>query len=425
MNMEKICIVGANFGTGNLGVGALTMGAIKCVNYAYPQARIFIMDYAAQKEIYRCRVNHREIEVPLVNIRYSWKLFLMNNIVVLLFLALVLRATGQGKVSSFILRRNQWLRQLKEADLVASVAGGDSFSDLYGIGRFIYVTLPQVLALLLDRKLFIMPQTIGPFSRRFTRFAARKVMQHAHRIHSRDQAGIEETMRLLKNGRGSGELRFCYDMGFILDPVRPGNGALPALERVRGNHSVVIGVNISGLLLMGGYDRRNMFGLKADYAELICAILARLLSRADTAVILVPHVYGGHAESDDAAIAKLNTGLCGVYPERLFPVTGVYDQNEIKYIIGMCDHFIGSRMHACIAAVSQAIPTVSVAYSKKFVGVMKSIGMENACVDPRHEDIEAILAKIEISLSRRSEIRADLEKRMPQIKQRVLELFLQ
>ena len=112
MNMEKICIVGANFGTGNLGVGALTMGAIKCVNYAYPQARIFIMDYAAQKEIYRCRVNHREIEVPLVNIRYSWKLFLMNNIVVLLFLALVLRATGQGKVSSFILRRNQWLRQL-------------------------------------------------------------------------------------------------------------------------------------------------------------------------------------------------------------------------------------------------------------------------------------------------------------------------
>ena len=41
-----------------------------------------------------------------------------------------------------------------------------------------------------------------------------------------------------------------------------------------------------------------------------------------------------------------------------------YDQHAIKSIIGRCDFFIGSRMHACIAALSQKIPTAAVAIVK-------------------------------------------------------------
>ena len=57
-------------------------------------------------------------------------------------------------------------------------------------------------------------------------------------------------------------------------------------------------------------------------------------------------------------------------------LSGVYDQSEIKHIIGQCDFFIGSRMHACIGAVSQNIASVSIAYSNKFRGVMETVGMD-------------------------------------------------
>ena len=47
----------------------------------------------------------------------------------------------------------------------------------------------------------------------------------------------------------------------------------------------------------------------------------------------------------------------------------------MKYLIGQCDFFVGSRMHSCIAAVSQCVPAVSIAYSDKFIGVMATLGL--------------------------------------------------
>jgi polysaccharide pyruvyl transferase WcaK-like protein len=38
------------------------------------------------------------------------------------------------------------------------------------------------------------------------------------------------------------------------------------------------------------------------------------------------------------------------------------------------DFFCGSRMHACIAAVSSGVPTVPISYSRKFTGLFESLG---------------------------------------------------
>lgn len=104
-------------------------------------------------------------------------------------------------------------------------------------------------------------------------------------------------------------------------------------------------------------------------------------------------------------------------------MTGAYNQNEIKYLIGRCDFFIGARMHACIAALSQCIPTVSIAYSDKFIGVMKSIGMESYCVDPRTQETGEITACLNDALAAQAETRALLRQTIPRVRQTVLGLF--
>ena len=59
------------------------------------------------------------------------------------------------------------------------------------------------------------------------------------------------------------------------------------------------------------------------------------------------------------------------------------------------DFFIGSRMHSCIAALSQGVPCVGVAYSKKFEGVFDTVGMAEWVVDGRRlssgEAVEKVL----------------------------------
>jgi colanic acid/amylovoran biosynthesis protein len=66
----------------------------------------------------------------------------------------------------------------------------------------------------------------------------------------------------------------------------------------------LIGINVSGLLLMGGYTHNNMFGLKTDYACLMREIIGYFVREHQANVLLVPHVFGDDPESDVL-------GLCG------------------------------------------------------------------------------------------------------------------
>ena len=46
---------------------------------------------------------------------------------------------------------------------------------------------------------------------------------------------------------------------------------------------------------------------------------------------------------------------------------------EAKGFISNMDFFVGSRMHATVGAFSMGVPTVSIAYSRKFQGLYNSI----------------------------------------------------
>jgi polysaccharide pyruvyl transferase WcaK-like protein len=111
------------------------------------------------------------------------------------------------------------------------------------------------------------------------------------------------------------------------------------------------------------------------------------------------------------------------YGNRISLAAGCYDQSEIKYVIGRCEFFIGSRMHACIAAVSQSVPAVSIAYSRKFIGVMDTVGMGDCVADPRAIQDRQILDMIGWAFDNRIGIRQGLEKKMPEVRETVFNLF--
>jgi colanic acid/amylovoran biosynthesis protein len=152
-----------------------------------------------------------------------------------------------------------------------------------------------------------------------------------------------------------------------------------------------------------------------------------LIREKNTFVILVPHVFGTDegSESDVLACERIYSGLKSNYPGRLGLLRGFYDQNEIRYVIGLCGFFVGSRMHACIAAASQQIPAVAIAYSDKFLGVMETIGIDSMTVDARKLDRDQILLALSVAFENRERVAADLQKTIPAIRETVLHLFRQ
>jgi len=421
----RISVLGATFETENMGVSALTAGTIKCILSQHPSAVISLLDYAKKPLVYTLRLDGRDVSVSLVNMRFSKRFFQPNNIALLLLLAVLLKLMPIRKVRGWVLAKNECLRHITEATLIASIAGGDSFSDIYGIARLLYVGLPQVLVLFLGKPLLLLPQTVGPFRGHFSRMIARYILRRALRVYTRDYRSLKDVEALLGSSLDQDRYKFCYDVGFVLDSIGPSHQEVVGLAVDKQRRSPLVGLNISGLLFMGGYTRNNAFGLRDDYRVLVTSLIDRLISKKGANVLIVPHVFGMQpdSESDSVVCEQLFATLEKKYEGRLGLVRGTYNQSEIKYWIGQCDFFVGSRMHACIAAISQLVPAVCIAYSDKFSGVMETIGIESMVADARRLSASEILQMVEESFEHRAITRQILERKIPQVKTAVLNLF--
>ena len=307
----KIALLGVSFNTHNLGVGALTAGTIKAVLHQYPHAEIFLLDYGKESTTYHFEANGDTIPIRLVNMRFSKKIYLRNNIAVLILTSLLLRLIPSQKLKDELIKRNSCLSNVLEADIVAAISGGDSFSDIYGLGRLLYVALPQVLVLLLGKNLILLPQTVGPFRSQLARKIAKFIMSKAEIVYSRDYDGIGEMRKMLSSPEKSEKIRFCYDVGFVLDPVRPVNMDLQ-LDNLKNEGKPVVGLNISGLLYMGGYTGNNMFGLKIDYKAFILNLIDFMIKKKNATVMLIPHVFGTQGESDSVVCEEVYASLKGI-----------------------------------------------------------------------------------------------------------------
>ncbi|WP_050929924.1 polysaccharide pyruvyl transferase family protein [Aestuariivita boseongensis] len=283
-----------------------------------------------------------------------------------------------------------FLRAVREADLVIDIGGGDSFADIYGPRRIGQMLLMKYLTHLARTPLVLAPQTFGPFKKALSSFLSRQSIRLSALTTTRDNLS---TTQLRDLGIQSNiieasdvALRLPYDA----PPPRAEGGP------------VRVGINVSGLLMSGGYTRNNMFGLKMDYPQLMREIVQKFANHPDKCEIhLVPHVItwtGGGVEDDRAASLKL---------QQEFPFLTVApafaSPSEAKsYIAGM-DFFMGARMHACIAAFSSGVPVVPMAYSRKFAGLFGSLGY-NETVDCTTQSAEEILDHIFSAYDRRTEL---------------------
>ena len=368
----KIILMGAGFTTKNMGVWALASGAITSALRVHTDGKIFFLDYYLTEESYDVKTGNGSVSAQLLNLRYSKKFWLPNNIARLLLTALIIKFFPSQTLRNRFIGRNSLLRHIVTADVIGSIAGGDSFSDIYGIQRLIYVALPQILIILLGKPLVLLPQTLGPFKKAFTKFVAKNILKHAQKVYSRDYKSLKAARNLV--GHDCSNLGFCYDMGFMLEPIIV-KERIPSWLIEHNRDCTVVGLNVSGLLLMGGYTQKNMFMLKTDYCRLIHEIIELLVQKHRAHIMLVPHVYGEGRKSESDLIACKEVYYKSkqeIHPF-LHLLEDNYDHHELKALIGRCDFFIGSRMHACIAALSQCIPAVALPTAGNFEEYLKQL----------------------------------------------------
>lgn len=426
----KICLLGASFKTGNMGVSALAESSIKIILNYWPDAEITLLGvgYTPCEDHYF--ISGREICIKTLPIRFSKNIFLQYHFLVFLLNGLLSKVLHGSSLKRALEKHNAYYKNLCDTDLAVDITGGDSFSDIYGFRRFFLGFLCKWLVIFMGKKYVLLPQTYGPFNRCVTKIMAKYILKQADMVYSRDFAGVDCVNRLIGKA-AHGQVAIAPDVAFVLDARKPECLGIEPNPNIRSQDSIVVGLNISGLLFNGGYTQDNMFGLKTNYRDLICRLIEMFLEDKNIIILLTPHVFPPifpeakdcEVESDLQACMKVYEEFNQKYPGRMSLARGHYNHNEIKYIIGLCDFFIGSRMHACIAALSQSIPAVGLAYSGKFLGVFASLGIDDLAIDLKAEDESVILSRTKDALLNRDKIAEELRTKLPAIQEKVLSIF--
>jgi len=272
------------------------------------------------------------------------------------------------------------LREIDDCDLILDLGAGDSFSDIYGYRRFSKILASKFLARKGKKRLILSPQTIGPFRKLYSKYLAKLALNNVREVYARDQVSYDYCRSL----GSSVKVTLSTDVAMGLP-----YGKINSAQEPLNSDVINVGINVSGLLCSGGYSGNNQFELSVDYLMLISSVIDSFKKLEGVSIWLVPHVYSDTAEKlasedDREASKKIAALVGGVEVCRTFA-----DPIEAKTFISNLDFFVGSRMHATIAAFSTGVPVVALGYSRKFSGLFGTLRYNYSCdlTSMTHDDI--------------------------------------
>jgi colanic acid/amylovoran biosynthesis protein len=263
----------------------------------------------------------------------------------------------------------------------------------------------------------------GPFNTGFRRFISKLVFNKISVIVNREPISSE----LLKQiGINKTPIVNAACPAFLLEPASVKRAKeILLLENIDVKVRPLIGVTLSGYNLIS----QRTWGTPKNFNDLslFVPMIKYLLDDLNASVFLLPHVYrvnpytsiGEHINGPDHDILlhlyRMADG--DKYNGRLRLIEGKYTSSEAKGVIGQCDMYISGRVHAGVAALSQAIPTILLAYGHKHRGFASLVHQEKYVFEGT--DSRELKLIVEDAWENREEITKVLKERMARIEELV------
>jgi len=414
----RIGIFGAAPDTGNMGVSALLSSTINALRTNIEGVDFTVFDNRFGKRTSTVRVSTDvQQNVTLQGVRLGRRYYRSEN------LATMHAASKLGGLGAKLLGS---LASMDECDAILDISGGDSFTDLYGESRFKMMVYPKLITINRKIPLILLPQTYGPYNDPAALATASAIAQKADYAWARDENSFGILKGLLEQAFDPKRHVSGIDMAFGLVPADPGSKLPADIAAFIGGAAEdrgVVGLNISGLIYNDPQSAKDRYKFIVDYKRVVMDFIRWVLSETDLKILLVPHVITDRRlpESDENAALDAASQLGPDYTDRVKCLPGDLDQNELKWIIGKMDWFCGTRMHATIASLSSGVPTATISYSDKALGVFASCRQEGQVYDPRRIDENAVFHALKESLLNRDAVRPGLQEAIAGLKQQSAE----
>lgn len=298
---------------------------------------------------------------------------------------------------------------LADSDAVLSI-GGDNYSLDYDLASLAYFVAVAEAAMQRGLPALLWGASAGPFGA--IAGVEQRMATHLRRL-SRVTIRESHSVNYLAHIGVSDNVIAVADSAFALRPEPVDTSKFWPQDDGSG----VLGLNVSPLIAAV----RTRAGKRSEMADEVERFVRAAVKDTGLAVLLVPHVApldGGAFNSDEHLLAAIAARL-GDLGVRVGVAPGGLNAVQLKQIIGQCRYFIGARTHATIAALSMQVPTLSIAYSVKALGINRDLfGHERYVLDTRELDATTLADGLARLRSEETDIRALLAERIPEWRQR-------
>lgn len=269
--------------------------------------------------------------------------------------------------------KKQSLSLMESGDAIFMKGGGllQTYGGLTSTYSMYFWVYPILLAHKLNKPVYIMPNSFGPFEGPFVKQIAKAALKKCKLVTSREtlsQAMVEEQLGL--------DIENYPDLAFELPKSDLNKDEVFKKYNLPKDRKLVA-ITMRPYRFPGHSNPEKAYrDFKYEMAKFI-----EWLYEEGYMPVVIEHTLAVNAHENDGACIK---DVIQVVPEEKyrFITDKSYDCHDLKAIYSFCDYIVGTRFHSVIFSLGSEVPGIAISYtSNKSTGIMHDIGLDDYVVD--------------------------------------------
>ncbi|MDD5370843.1 MAG: polysaccharide pyruvyl transferase family protein [Anaerolineaceae bacterium] len=225
------------------------------------------------------------------------------------------------------------------------------------------------------KPLYIFPQSIGPFSRKWEWLIVKYMYRKARLVFVRDTSSYKIAINM---NFDINRLYLIPDLGFKSLHDGPNNQSI--LDKLPNDESRINRGKVGVTVISRMTRSLDPFEMNRYYHCLQQALINLIIDYGVDIYFFI-QVSGPTIDEDDRiATKKLVEGM-KTFHDHIITIYEVHSAPELIHLYRNMDIFIASRLHSAILAISSEVPSFCIGYLSKTKGVMDTLGLTEWVLD--------------------------------------------
>lgn len=277
----------------------------------------------------------------------------------------------------------EFIKNLRNADIVVHSPGGPSIGDIYRNAEIPYL-MRLLLVKRMKKRYFFYAPSMGPFRSPLRNPIRKRLLKGASGVTLRESISKNYVREFAPDVKCEVTLDSAFQHKVDIDKNAEILEKYTELSQFLAKYDKIVGITITDLqwnpLYLG--DEKIKENISITFKDFI-----QYLKKDNYGVVFIPQLFGSANDK------KYMTGFA---EDNCFVVNDTYDCYFQQFLISKLYAVVGMRYHSNIFSCKMKVPFISVSYEQKMKGFMESQELTEYCIDIKDLSYKELVKRFEL-----------------------------